>query len=350
MNLLDDEINLRLILYLVSGEGISVNIDALSKSLNLHRVTVKKKLKKLIDLNFITLPFYPFSYLYKAYPMLILVKADMPRSKDVIDFFKDDSHIFAAFSCMEGAYNTFLIEYFKDLESYHGWREKIVTEYKIPSREQRSPADATIFTNKLMFKNNPNCLANDLINHLDKGGNLVIKNEVLDSHYFSILSLLLKGRHIQRNDSFLARELGINRKTIKRRVDRLIEGGIIDSPCCFFPNLFIPPGYNLVVSMVEVKSMIAKIRKYVKDHHNISRAQEASTGRYNFLLFSAFYQIEDFFMMGEDLMNKFSGSIGAIENIFLSPHMTHTIKPQKISLAWIERKLWELRYNDNFGL
>lgn len=349
MDLLDDDINLRLLRYLVSGEGVSVNINSLAKALRIHRMTVKRRLSTLVDESIITQPFYPFSYIYKAYPTLILVKADMPRSKDVIDFFKDDSHIFAAFSCMEGAYNTFLIEYFRDLESYHAWREKIVKEYKIPSREHRSPADATIFTNKLMFKNDPNCLVNDVVQRNKKADSVYVDYKKFDPNESMMLSLLLKGKHIQRNDSFLSSELGVNRKTVKRRVRIMMDEGIIGPPSCFFPNLYVPPGYNLVVSLVEVKSRIADIRKHIMNHHNISRAQEASTGRYNLLLFSAWGQIEDFFQMGEQLIDRFSGSIGAIENIFLSSHMTYTIKPQKISLAWIERKLWEKRFDAQPG-
>ena len=49
MNLLDDDSNLRLLRYLVSGEGVSVNINGLSKSLKIHRMTVKRKFQKLID-------------------------------------------------------------------------------------------------------------------------------------------------------------------------------------------------------------------------------------------------------------------------------------------------------------
>ena len=349
MNLLDDDSNLRLLRYLVSGEGVSVNINGLSKSLKIHRMTVKRKLQKLIDEHIITTPFYPFSYLYMAYPTLILVKADMPRTKDVIDFFKDDSHIFAAFSCMEGAYNTFLIEYFKDLESYHSWREKIVKEYKIPSREHRSPADATIFTNRLMFKNDPNCLVHDVVQRDQRNERIFSDKARFDQNEKAMLSMLLMGEHIQRNDSFLSSELGINRKTVKRKVELMVNGGILGPPSCYFPNLFVPPGYNLVVSLVEVKSRIADIRKYIMNHHNISRAQEASTGRYNLLLFSAWKQIEDFFQMGEELIDRFSGCIGAIENIFLSSQMTYTIKPQKISLAWIERTLWERRFDTQLG-
>ena len=342
MKSLEDETNLRLIHYLVSGEAVSINIRAIAKDLGIHRATVKRKINILFNSNILTKPFYPFPYLYEAYPLLVLVKADMPRSKYVVDFLKDDSHIFAAFSCMEGPYNTFLIEFFKDLESYHSWRERIVTEYKIPSRENRSPADANIFSNKLTFKYDPNCLVKDLLKEFEKNKQIRINNILLDENAFKILFYIMKGKFIQRNDTFLSKELKINRKTVKNRVEFLISQRILDSPKCFFPNLFIPPDYNLVVSLIELKSRVSDIRNYIIENNNITKAHEASTGRYNLLIFSAFKTIEDFFEMGNQIFTKYPGSIGAIQNIILSSKMIHAIKPQKLSLAWIERKLWEI--------
>lgn len=343
MQYLDDK-NLRLLKYLVSGEGVSVKINAIARDLQIHRATAKKKVEFLFDSQILTRPFYPFSYLYVTYPLLVLVKADMPRSRNVIEFLKDDSHIFASFFCMEGPYNTFLIEFFSNLESYHQWREQIVNEYKIPAREMRTAADTTIFSNKYTFKNNPNCFASNLLTDFNKHKSICINDNNLDESTSLILINLLNGKYMQRNDTFLSRELRINRKTVNHRVQLLSKNNIIGSPKCFFPNLFVPPGYNLIVSMVEVKSKMTDIRNYVMNNNNIPRAQEASTGRYNLLLFSAFRAIEDFFNMGDDLITKFSGSIGAIENIFLSSKMIHTIKPQKLSLSWIERRLWDLQH------
>ena len=344
MKELDDKLNLRLLRLLVQGEGVSININSIARELKIHRATAKRKINNLFEKKILTNPFYPFSYLYNAYPMLILVKADMPRSKDVIDFLKDDSHIFAAFSCMEGPYNTFLVEYFKDLESYHSWREKIVTERKIPSRESRTPADAYIFSNKLTFKYNPNCFVNDLSRDFKNRKEIILNDVVIDDVSFKILDNVLNGNFIQRNDSFLSSELGINRKTVRHKVEVLQKRNIIGMPKCFFPDLFIPPDYNLVVSMIEVKSRISEIRNFIIENDNISRAQEASTGRYNILIFSAFKTIEAFFNMGEEMFSRYPGSIGAISNIILSSKMIHAIKPQKLSLAWIERRLWEIQH------
>ncbi|MEF8878819.1 MAG: hypothetical protein V5A64_00310 [Candidatus Thermoplasmatota archaeon] len=343
MELLEDDLNLYLLRYLVSGEGVSVNIRSVARELDIHRATAKRRISFLYDKKILNPPFYSFPQLYKEYPLLILVKADMPRTQEVKDFLKDDSHVFAAFSCMEGPYNTFLMEFFEDLKSYHSWREQIVADKKIPTRHNRAAASANIFSNNLTFKYEPNCFVKELRKEFDRDGFVQIGDVRLGYEKFSIMYDLTQGKHLQRNDSFLSRELGVNRKTIKHRVGTLLDAGVIDPPKCFFPNLFIPPTYNLVVSLIEVKSGVDDVKKYIMDNNNISRAQEASTGRYNFLIFSAFKTIEHFFDTGRELISRFPNAIGDISNTILSSKMIHTIKPQKLSLGWIERKLWELK-------
>jgi len=213
MKTLDDEINLRLLRYLVSGSGVYVNISAIAKEYKIHRATAKRKINSFYDYKILNPPFYPFPQLYKEYPLLILVKADMPRTSEVIDFLKDDSHVFAAFSCMEGPYNTFLIEFFKDLQSYHSWREKIVEDEKIPTRENRAAADANIFSNKLNFKYDPNCYIDDIKKEFESKKTITLNNLEIDKESFKIIYDLTLGRFIQRNDSFLSRELDFTRSS-----------------------------------------------------------------------------------------------------------------------------------------
>jgi len=344
MNLLEDEVNLQLLRYLVSGEGIHVNINAIAKEFNIHRNTAKKKIQWLYDQKILNPPFYSFPYLYTQWPILVLVKADIPRSNEINEFYVDDGHIFAAFSCMEGPYNTLLIEFFENLESYHSWRERIVIEEKIPNREYRAPAHAYIFSNKLTFKNDPNCFIRSLKRSYQNQGHVMLNKCKLDETIFPIFEQLMLGNFIQRNDTYISSELGLNRKTIKHHIDRLIENQIIEEPRCFFPNLFVPPEYNLIVSMLEITSHNEKVKEYILNHDNIPRAQDTSTGCYNLLLFSAFHTIEGFFDLGEELLNMFAQDIGAISNIILSSRMIHTIKPQKLSLGWIDRKLWDIKH------
>lgn len=343
MDPLEDELNLRILRYLVSGQGVKVNISALARKLEIHRATVKRRVEKLFQNKILNEPQYPFPQLFQEYPLLILVKADMPRTQDAKEFYKNESNIFAAFSCMEGSFNTLLIEFFEGLESYHRWREQIIKDQKIPSRFSRTPAHVDIFSNKLTFKYEPNCYVKDMKKDYEKNGSLTINDRTLDEASFKILENLTRGEFIRTNDSFIARELGSNRKTVKRRIENLLDEEITDEARCYFPNLFIPPRYNLVVSMIAVKSREEDIKKYFQVDNHVSRAVETSTERYNILLFSAFQTIEDFFAWGESLNSKFPGCIGAVSKTILSSRMIHTINPQKVSLGWIERKLWEIK-------
>ncbi len=341
MELLEDELNLRLLRHLVSGEGVRVNLSAVAKHLDVHRATAKRRLNFLFENNIVAKPVYPFPTIFEKYPLLVIVRADLPRNREVIEFIKDDTHIFAGFSCMEGPYNTLLMEFFKDLESYHSWRERIVKEKKLPSRDWRSPADASIFSNKLTFRYAPNCFLEEMRKRYQDKGYVDLGEHRLNSSSFELMERLLQGDFLRTNESLLGRKLGSDRKTVGRRIEYLIDHGIISKPCCFFPNLFIPPGYNLVVTMLEARDRRGEIRDFLKRDPNVSRGIDTSSGRYNFLIFTAFRTIEDFFTWGNTLMDTFPDCIGAVSNTFLSSRMIHNIDPQKVSLGWIERRLWE---------
>ncbi|MFO7792924.1 MAG: Lrp/AsnC family transcriptional regulator [Candidatus Saliniplasma sp.] len=350
MEPLDDVLNLKLLRYLVPGRSVHANISHISKELGIHRATAKRKLKMLYDEKILNPPLYPFPYLFEKYPLLVLVKADMPRTAEAANFYKDDSHIFAAFSCMEGSYNTLLIEFFKDLESYHSWREQIVKDKKIPSRENRVPAHAEIFSNKLSFKYDPNCFIRALKKQYEEQGYLEMNGVQLDDTTFKLLELLVRGDCFRTNASAIGREINADRKTVRRRIETLLDRGVIEEPRCFFKNLLVPPNYNLVVSLLEVKSNVDNVKRYIANNDHVPRAVETSTEKYNFLIFSAFKTIEDFFNWGEKLNSRFPGSIGAISNTILSSKMIHTIKPHKVSLGLVERRLWDLEKSTQVGL
>ena len=82
MDILEDELNLRILRYLVSGQGVKVNISALARKLEIHRATVKRRIEKLYRDRILNEPQYPFPQLFKEYPLLILVKADIPTPQD----------------------------------------------------------------------------------------------------------------------------------------------------------------------------------------------------------------------------------------------------------------------------
>ncbi len=339
----EDELDLRLLRFLLSGDGVHVNVSGLSRDLDIHWATAKKKLQFLYDQDILTSPFYPFVQLFEEYPLLVLVKADMPRIQGVRNFYRDDSHIFAAFSCMEGFYNTFLIEFFEGLEEYHSWRSKIVRENKIPARGERTPAQSEFFSNRLTFKYEPTCFIHKMVDEFEKDGFVELNGIKIEGDTFRILEKVMKGEGIRTNYSYIGREIGANRKTVKRRIDSLLDKNIIADPGCYFPNLLIPPGYNLIVTMIEARSDRDSIKDFLKRDDNVPRAVETSTERYNFLVFSAFGSIEEFFEWGERLNSEFNEGIGAISKTILSSRMMHILDPQKVSLGFIERRLWELR-------
>jgi hypothetical protein len=200
----------------------------------------------------------------------------------------------------------------KDLESYHSWREQIVVDQKIPTREHRSPVDAYILSNNLTFKYDPNCFVSELQKRFSKKEPLLSMITELDKTTFPFLINLMNGKYIQRNDSAPSRELSINRKTIEHRIELLQKEHIIGTPKCFYPALFVPPGYNLVVSMIKLRGNTDKIKQFITAHPNISLAQETSTGWYNLLIFSAFQTIEGFFDLGGESMSIFPHDIRAI--------------------------------------
>lgn len=344
MDPLSDRLDLKILRHIIPGNFVKANISQISRELGIHRATAKRKLNMLFDKKILNPSLYPFPFLFERYPLLVLVKADMPRNPNATEFYKDDSHIFAAFSCMEGSYNTLLIEFFEDLESYHSWREQIVKDHKIPSRENRVPAHAEIFSNKLTFKYDPNCFIRSMRRRFEDEGHLELGGIHFDDNSFKLLELLLNGECFRTNASAIGREIGADRKTVRRRIENMLDEGIIQEPRCFFRNLFVPPDYNLVVSLIEVKSNVDSVKKYISKDEHVPRAVETSTERYNFLLFSAFQNIEDFFEWGERLNFNFPGSIGAISNTILSSKMIHTIKPHKVSLGLIERQLWEIEH------
>ncbi|MFW5945750.1 MAG: hypothetical protein ACOCTN_02615 [Candidatus Natronoplasma sp.] len=343
MNYHEDELDLRLLRYLLSGNGVHVNISELSRELDVHWATAKKKLQFLYDKKILNPPFYPFLQLFEEYPLLVLVKADMPRTQGIKNFYRDDSHIFAAFSCMEGLYNTFLIEYFENLEEYHSWRGDIVKQDKIPDRGERTPAHAEFFSNRLTFKYEPTCFIDKMTDKFEEKGFIELSGQQVEGDSFRILKKVMKGESIGTNYSYIGREIGVNRKTVKRRIDDLLDKGIIEKPKCFFPNLFVPPGYNLIITLIEATSDLSEIKDSLKKDENVPMAIETSTERYNFLVFSAFESIEGFFEWGEKLNAKNPDNIGAISKTILSSRMMHLIEPQKVSLGFIENKLWDLK-------
>jgi DNA-binding Lrp family transcriptional regulator len=336
--LLNDELNLKILKDICSGQGIDVNISELSKLLKKHRNTIRDRVDALFKNEIINRPIFPFNWLFFEYPLMVIARADLPRDTQTKKFIENDPHIFAAFFKKDEIYNTFLIEYHKDIDSHQKWRDTLVKDGKLPPRETRYPSDVMYFSNKNFIKYNPGqmmqLIEKDIEYH--KG---IINNYKLDKLSVQILKKLVHGEGIKTNEYFLAEKHGIHRKTIERRISKLLEEKIVLSPICRFPRLLVPPDYTLVLSLVEIRKNPDQITGAWRADPHIPIILPASTGRYTHLLFSSFYRIKEHLEWEENLDLRFPGCIGAIWNKYLSPSMMFSIAQQFVSLEIIKSYL-----------
>ena len=339
---LNDRLNLDILENICYGTGVEVNISALSNTFKRHRNTIKEQVNALFEHKIIDRPIYPFIWLYQEYPMLMVVRADLPRNEQVDKFLKEDEHIFGAFYVRDEEFNTLLIEFFKNLDSYVDWRKRIVAENRIPPRENRYPSHTLFFSNRHIIKYQPQSPIYKMEQIYKSGGQMELNGYKLNHLCFQIMKKLVLGEGIRTNENMLAQKLDVHRKTIERRVDELLKAGIVHRPACRFPKFFVPPGHILVYYLIEVKRSIDKVIKAIKSDPSIPLALETNIGRYNLLLFGSFFNVEDHFKWEEVYDSRFPECIGAMKKIYLSPQMTASIDQQKVSLNIIKQRKEQL--------
>ena len=341
-DLLKNELNLRLLKEICSGNGVEVNLSELSRKLNRHRNTIRDRVKDIFKFNIINKPIYPFYHLYSEYPLMVIDRVDLPRDEITNKFIEKDPHIFAAFFKKDEEYNTFLIEYHKDIDSHLNWRDSLINENKLPPRETRYPSDAMFFSTKNFIKYNFSHMI-QLVEEDKNKHNGILNGYKLDDLSFQILKKLIFGEGIHTNEHFLAEKLGFHRKTIERRIKTLIKKKIILPPTCRFPRLLVPPDYTLVLSLIEIKKQCEKVIKTFQNDPHISFILSTSLGRYTHLIFSSFYLIKDHIQWEEDYDQSFSKCIGAVKNKYLSPSMMFSIDQQSVFLEIINKHLKEIK-------
>jgi DNA-binding Lrp family transcriptional regulator len=336
--LFNEKLNLGILERICSGVGVEVNISQLAKSLGRHRHTVKEHVRELFEHKIIDRPIYPFMWLYTEYPLLVIVRADLPRNRKTDDFLNNDEHIFGAFYVRDEEYNTLLIEYHSDIYSYGEWRKRIVDDSKIPQRETRSPAQALFFSTKNVLKYQPYSPIYNMDDRYKRGQELEVNGYRMSTFSFQILKKLMLGEGIRTNEYVLARDLEVHRKTIERRIDALLRDNIIGKPVSRFPKFFVPPNEILVYSLIEVKKSRDKIMRSIGNDPCVPLALEANIGRYNLLLFGVFFNVDEHFRWEEKYEKNFPDCIGAMKNTYLTPEMTASIDQQKVSLGIIKQK------------
>lgn len=340
-DLLKDRLNLRLLKLVCSGSGVQVNINYLSRKFGKHRKTVNDRVAALLSRKLVDRPVCPFIGLFRELPLLVTVYAELPNDKKTTEWMKKDSHIFGAFRIRQEEYNTLLLMFHTSVLDYQTWRESLVESGKIPERAGRHPSNASYFPTGAVMKYKPSAgielIENEFLRRKKAGRRLRISGYEIDELTFSILTCLVNGEGLKVNENWLSEKLGAHRKTIANRLSSLTNAGLILPPVCRFPRFFMPPGFLLGLSLVELKEPKEKAMARIASDPHVSLAFRISMGRYNALMFSAHPRIEEHLAWDQEQ------DFGAAKIIYLTSRMTvSNLDQQKVSLALIDERLNEL--------
>jgi len=343
-DLLNNELNLKLLKLIVSGNGVEINVSELSKDLNKHRNTIRDRVDQLLQHNIINKPQYPFPWLFKELPLMVISRHNFLRDEKTKYFIEYDPAIYAAFFFKEEEYNTLMISFHKNVCIHQEWYENTIKNGKIPPKENGYPSQVLHLGTGCFVKFNPSISIKVIEKNIMEGRHKSIRGYELDDLSFKVLKKLLRGEGIRTNENFLAKELNVHRRTIERRINTLREGGIISRPVCRFPRIIVPPEYILVKTLFEIRKQYNQILKSLKSDPHITWMIKAVTGRggYNLVVFSTFYQIEDHLKWQEELDQRFPSCIGSIKDTYLSPAMTFSITPGYVSMCIIENRLKQI--------
>lgn len=342
-DLLDDRENLVLLESLVSGDAVSVNFSALSKILNKHRNTIKKKVEEIFDQRIIDRPICPFLGLYKVYPLLAVVRMNLPEDEKFVRWVKEDPHIFAAFRSRQGEYDTLLFIYQQSITSYQMWMESLPSilkiSYGISDKDAKLVSSTAYFSNQLMVKYDPSSGISLMERDFKDKGELTIHEHELDEIDLKIIRCLVSGEGIKINQTLLCQKTGLHRKTVEKRIGVLQKEGLISEPMCRFPNFFVPPNYVLTYSLFDIKDSKEKVTQEIKKDPHVPIAIRIIHERYNLLLFGNHRSISDHLKWEEGYRKRFPDSFGSANITYLSPEMTISFDQQIVSLSIFKDRL-----------
>ena len=342
-DLLKDPINIDLARLLCSGYGVEINISELSRILNKHRNTIDSRIDKILKSKIIDLPYCPFKHLQTIYPLMVIEKADFPRDARTNDWIETDPYIEAAYFVKDEGYNTLLIEYHQDLYTYQKWKEEVKREERITPSETRQPSEALFLSVKRIVKYKTFSPIGHIEKNYKNGRLKTINGLVMDDHYIDIFNALLRGKGLRINDSKIAEQMGLHRKTVKRRIDRLISSNIISNPICRFPRIWAPPEHFQVISLYEIKRRKEVVMAAFNRDPHVTMIIKTHTGRFNVVLIGSFLKMEDHLAWQEDYDLRFPGCLGAVRNTYLSPAMTFSITQQYIYLLYLDQAKQKLK-------
>ena len=342
---MNDPLNIDILQLACAGQCVDINVSELSAILGKHRTTIQSRLDKLFRYEIIDSPFLPFRWLLNELPFFVIEKIDLLRDEKTNLWIELDPHILAAFFVKEEEYNTLMIEQHKDLYAYQMWKERILSENKVTLKRgiDYIPSEPYYLSTRALSKYNPEVSLEILKANFHRGYHPQIKGLDLDDIYVDLLEALLSGKGIHVNPNSIAKSLGVNRKTIQRRLDILLEEKIVLPPVCRFPRIWAPPDYFLVISLLEITKNKNRIEKYLNDAPRVTMLFRANVGRYNLLTFNSFYRMDDYLAWEETNDQRFPDTFGAVKNFYLSPAMTFAINQQYISLEYLNAQKERIR-------
>ena len=329
---LNDSLNIKLLQLICSGTGVDINISEISEKLKKHRNTVASRLENLFSKKIIDKPFHPFPRVFSEYPLLVLEKANLPRNQQTNTWIEKNPHIWAAFFVKDEDYNTLLIELHEDLHAYQVWRDCILQGEYVSS-------EAIYLSTKAIIKNDLAASVELLKSDFHNSPQMKMNGLTIDQTYLDLIEALILGKGVWTNPNSLARELNVHRMTVQRRLDLLLQEKIISRPVSRFPRMWAPPGYFIVLSLIELKRQKDRISKILTEDPHTSLMVKAGAGKYNLLAISCFSRLRDHLTWEEEYDQKFSGSIGAVKNLYLSPSMTFSIHQQYVPLEFLKKQL-----------
>jgi len=342
-DLLDDRENLVLLESLVSGDAVSVNFSALSKILDKHRNTIKKKVEAIFDHRIIDRPICPFLGLYKVYPLLAVVRMNLPEDENFVRWVKEDPHIFAAFRSRQGEYDTLLFIYQQSITSYQMWMESLPSilklNYGISEKDAKLVSSTAYFSNQLMVKYDPSSGISLMERDFKEKGELTINEHEFDEIDLKIIRCLVSGEGIKISQTLLCQKTGLHRKTVEKRIGALLKEGLISEPMCRFPNFFVPPNYVLTYSLFDIKDSKEKVIQEIRKDPHVPIAIRIIHERYNLLLFGNHRGISDHLRWEEGYRKRFPDSFGSANITYLSPEMTISFDQQIVSLSIFKDRL-----------
>ncbi len=344
-SLLNDPVNVELLKLVCAGEGVEINVSELAESFRKHRNTISSRINNIFEFGIADRPFHPFPLLFDQYPFLVIEKCELPRDKKTNRWIEIDPFIWAAFFFRDEEYNTLLVELHKDLFHYQTWKDRIVDEGQVSIVQGRDyiHSEAVYIHTKSIIKYEPSSSLHVFKKNHREGVHSKINGLEMDETDLDLLEALLQGRGIWTNSNFLAKKLGIHRRTVQRRLKLLLDERVISPAVSRFPRVWVPPQYFMVLSLLEIKAHKERIQNILAADPHISFLAKTTAGRYNFLSVTGFYRIADHLNWEEEYGQRFSGSIGAIKNVYLSPAMTFSIHQQYVALTFLDHHANQLR-------